>query len=271
MPDEIKAVAMQAGMDTHTLHAMIQWAVKLYGEGVIDRRHTRGLVLAKRDMGSLVEMASNIAQRRNLGRLMGQSPLRAASKLGMQHLKLFPSLAELMKIYGYDHPMGIYRHSAQSKDESKRWKPFKGTGTVPLVQLYKRIADCLGVGRPFESEKDVREIQVPHLSELLRVNTGLTLGTQDLLVIAYRVWALERLFNIMASSSYRRQNTDELNLDVSAAGRFPVNEIDLRGVNKIRQMTDRHFRANGWGPKEAIKKRGFTAIGVGDLWDRKNA
>jgi aldehyde:ferredoxin oxidoreductase len=256
----IATQATNQGMDPVLLTGMLRWAAHLFEQGVIDRRHTRGLDLNRLDDSTLLALTENIALRRNVGRLLGEGPLRAASQFGFKYLPVFAPVSGLLAIYGNGPISASDSMLDHCKAGQSQWQHPKGPGRVPLALLYDLISGCLGIDN-LSHLPDLENIQA-----MIRINTGLRLDEDRLLSIAYRCYALERLYNVAAASRYRKQNETELNLDVPASFRLQEDWDDAETLSNMRTRMARHCKANGWARQALVKKRVFELLGIGDLW-----
>jgi len=256
----IATQAMDQGVDPVLLTGMLRWAAHLFEQGVIDRRHTRGMDLNRLDDSNLLALTDNIALRRNVGRLLGEGPLRAASQLGFKYLPAFAPVCVLLAIYGNGSISAGESMPDHCKAGQSQWQYPKGPGRVPLAVLYDLISGCLGID-DLSNLPDLENIQA-----MIRINTGLRFDEDRLLSIAYRCYALERLYNVVAGSAYHKQKQTELNLEVPAT--FGLEKHGDKGetLKQMRMRIDHHLKTNGWGRKALVKKKVFDLLGISDLW-----
>jgi len=262
----IEAIAIDDGLEAETAHVMLRWGSVLFEKGIIDRRHTRGLVLDRRNTESLTTLARNISLGKNFGHILGQGPLRVAVKFGFDPVEWLVSAESLLEIYSDSETDGCSSKVNTDSELAGRWKMPEAPGEVSLTGLYDLISGCLGVVCSPGIEKDSVSKVFGDISEVLRINTGLTFGMDALLAIAYRCYALERLFNSSVESAFRKQNQSDLHLDVPAPFYRPVDLVQAKELRKLRLNIDRHYRLNGWGRSKLIQKKVFGLLDIGDLW-----
>ncbi len=262
----IQDLAIDTGMDAGTALVMLRWACVMYEKGIIDRRHTCGLSLDRRNTKSLTMLARNVSMSKNFGRMIGQGPLRVAEKFNLDTMEWFASAESLLEIYLGSEPGDCHSKVNNDSELAGRWKMPGAPGEVSLAELYDLISGCLGVACPLGIEKDSVSKVFGDISEVLRINTGLNFDMDALLAIAYRCYALERLFNSAVASTCRRHNQSDLHLDVPFSYYRSVDLTKAVELKKIRLGIDRHYRLNGWGQRNLIQKKVFGSLGIGDLW-----
>jgi len=264
--EAIQDLAIDAGMDVETALVMLQWACAMVEKGVIDRRHTRGLVLDQENTKSLKALAKNISLGNSLGRILGQGPLRVADKFGFDPMKWLPSEKSLFDIYSETETGGCSSNENISGAPTDFWQMPGAPGQVALEELCALICGCLGIACPPGIEGVSISTVFGNISELIRLNTGLVFDTNTLLTIAYRCHALERLFNCTVQSTYRKQHLSELHIDVPASFYRSVDLTGVEKLKKIRLSIDRHYRLKGWVQNKFFHKKVFGLLEIEDLW-----
>ncbi len=262
----IEDIANDSGMDVGTACVMLQWACAMFEKGIIDRRHTRGLVLDRRNTESVTTLASDLSLGKNFGRGLGQGPLRLADKFGLDPMEWLTSTKSLFDIYSDTVTNGRRAQGNDSSEPAELWQLPGATGQVAVTELYDLISGCLGVACWPGTEKTSVSKILKNFSEAIELSTGLAFGKKALLTIAYRCYALERLFNHAGASIYRKQHKSDLNLDIPSSSFWSVGLAGAEALKKIRLSIDRHYKLNGWGPSKTLTKKVFGLLGIGDLW-----
>ncbi|MEW6142806.1 MAG: aldehyde ferredoxin oxidoreductase N-terminal domain-containing protein [Chloroflexota bacterium] len=114
----------QLGLDTWHPGTAINWAVRLYKEGILTKEDTDGIELRSGDEELILKLLSKIVRKEGFGALLDSYPMRAAAKVGrgeeqlVSHNKSYPgggagillsmkmTLAHAVSTRGHDHLVG---------------------------------------------------------------------------------------------------------------------------------------------------------------------
>lgn len=218
---------------------------------------------SKADVAALAEQ---IARRKGPGRGLADGPLRAAAPTGAD---ILPTL-DLIALYCEKAPEWGAGCSAppfcapERRSAQYRGKP----GTVAHLDLSLRLLDCLGdrtcagicpvTGRP----------DLERVTELIRLNTGREIKARALQRAAYRCYALERLYNLKAERTARREGCLEVVLETP--GGLALSPAAWKGIDlaAFKRSVHRHYRQNGWDRKTLVKKKVLERLGMAELWNQ---
>jgi aldehyde:ferredoxin oxidoreductase len=92
------------GMDTLETGSMIAWAMELYEKGILTDADTGGLKLDWGNDEAVLEMVVRIAERKGLGDILAEGPLRAAAKIGQDSLKYCIQVKGMSNLHSDERP-----------------------------------------------------------------------------------------------------------------------------------------------------------------------
>jgi aldehyde:ferredoxin oxidoreductase len=295
-------VVTDLGLDPWVAQGMLQWAVALYENNLIADKDITGLKLGQDDPKTVDAMLKQMALRQGFGDILAQGPLRAGKIIGSGSLKLFRPAPLLIKMHTEDAfdplphtltpahfkdaPPPIHKtgregvHLPGKKDDrpevnrtvvgpeaEQRQEEFTGpAGMVRWQELYEMVFNCLGIS----AHKIAGFYSHPkHLSpfkELLRVVVGIAPNETKLRDIAYRCYALERLFNLRELPVGPNGRLSDYVFDFPAGMRMSHEQwkdIDLKRLNRL---VNQYYRVKGWTKTGILKRTIFQKLELSDLW-----
>jgi aldehyde:ferredoxin oxidoreductase len=290
------------GLDPLAAESMLRWAIALYENKIIDGKDTGGLKLRRNNPEAAQELIKQMVLRQGLGDVLAQGPMRAAEKIGAGSLAYLTPVTRFIKMHTGDafdsishtlkpasfhgskpvkqslapHPerfgeKGTTRFAETSTRAAstveKRPKDYMGAvGKVSWQELNEMVFNCLGlcaVQAP-SCGNDTADYSV--FRELIRFNTGLTLNEKALREIAYRCYAIERLFNLRESAACRQQQQPGYVFDLPLDVCMPASVWDGIDLKQLKRMVNEHYRLRGWNKTAILKLKVFKRLGINDLW-----
>jgi aldehyde:ferredoxin oxidoreductase len=155
---------------------------------------------------------------------------------------------------------------AAAKVEKGREEYTGAAGKVPWQELNEMVFNCLGLctAQTPSLGNDPADFSV--FKELIQFNTGLTLDEKALGEIAYRCYAIERLFNLRESAACRQQQQPDYAIDLPSDMRLPASMWDGIDLKRLKHMVNEHYRLSGWDKTAILKLKVFKKLGFSDLW-----
>ncbi len=290
------------GMDPLAAGSMLRWAVELYENNIIDDKDTAALKLKPSDPAAAQQLIKQIALRQGFGDILAQGPLRAAEKIGAASLKLFAPVTGLIKMHteetfdAVSHTLtsefiyqpqsqklrvaGNHEHySAKGYDGSGKTgaragtafsecdKEFTGAaGKVRWQELFEMLANSLGICAHQNACRHGDYSDFSMFTELIQLNTGLTLNRKELRDIAYRCYAVERIFNLRESTESLQKKKALYLFDCPTGMRLPLKTWGDMDLKKLKRAVNEYYRINGWSKKEILKLKVFKDLQLTDLW-----
>jgi aldehyde:ferredoxin oxidoreductase len=270
------------GLDTLETGSMIGWAMELYEKGILTDADTEGLKLDWGNDEAVLEMIVRIAERRGLGDILAEGPLRAAEKIGQDSLKYCIQVKGMSNLHSDERPtpslaLGIATGSRGSDHLRSRPaidlyhlpepllrkiyggpRPYDGPlssdytsyeGKPRMVQwqemLYEAV-DCTGVCKFHSIFLSPNLISFEELSKLLYYNTGLELTPEDIWEIADRAYTVERLFNIREGLTRKDDWLSDRYFDEPTPVGLPIVRGKSLDREKFKQMLDEYYELHGW-------------------------
>ncbi|MEM2195141.1 MAG: aldehyde ferredoxin oxidoreductase family protein [Candidatus Methanomethylicia archaeon] len=272
--DDIEAVArlhMECdllGLDAISAGLTIAWAMEAYEKGLLSKEDTDGLELNFSNADAALEVLRKIAFRKGkLGRLLADGVKSASEQLGKRseefamHVKGMElpgydvrglkgvGLSFAVSVRGADHLNAIC-YSAELKGS---WWKFSGVdrfsveGKGFMVKIHEDIMtlyDMLGLckfSRGF--------FYVEELPSFIKAATGKEFKVSELLLMAERVYNLERAYNVREGLT---RKDDTLPYRILHE---PIPEGASKGSlikpSELEKMLDEYYAARGWS-KEGI-------------------
>jgi aldehyde:ferredoxin oxidoreductase len=270
------------GLDTLETGSMIGWAMELYEKGILTDADTEGLKLEWGDDEAVLEMIVRIAERRGLGDILAEGPLRAAEKIGQDSLKYCIQVKGMSNLHSDERPtpalaLGVATGSRGSDHLRSRPaidlyhlpepllrkiyggpQPYDGplssdytsyAGKARMVQwqemLYEAV-DSTGVCKFHSIFLSPNLISFEELSKLLYYNTGLELTPEDIWNIADRAYTVERLFNIREGLTREDDWLSDRYFDEPTPVGLPIVRGKSLDREKFRQLVDEYYELHGW-------------------------
>jgi aldehyde:ferredoxin oxidoreductase len=274
------------GLDTLEVGSMIAWAMELYEKGIL----TDADVFADRDDLKLewgndeavLEMITRIAERKGLGDILAEGPLRAAEKIGQDSVKYLIHIKGMSNLHSDERPtpslaLGIATSSRGSDHLRSRPaidlyhlpghllrkiyggpEPYDGplssdytsyVGKARMVQwqemMYEAI-DCTGVCKFHTIFLSPSLITFDELTRLIYLNTGLEFTPREIWDIADRAYTVERLFNIREGLTRADDWLVDRYFDEPTPVGLPIAQGKSIDREKFKQILDEYYELHGW-------------------------
>jgi aldehyde:ferredoxin oxidoreductase len=286
------------GMDTLEVGSMIAWAMELYEKGILTDEDTDGLKLQWGNDEAVLEMVTRIAERKGLGDILAEGPLRAASKIGQSSIEYLIHVKGMSNLHsderptpslalgvatasrGSDHlrsrpaidlyhlPEGLLRKiyggpKPYDGPLSSDYTAYEGKPRMVLWQemMYEAI-DCAGVCKYHTIFLSPNLIAFDELSKLIYLNTGLEFTPEEIWDIADRAYTVERLFNIREGLT----RDDDWLVDRYFDEPTPIGLPVVRGRcidrAKFKQMIDEYYEMHGWDEQGVPRPETLKNLGL---------
>jgi aldehyde:ferredoxin oxidoreductase len=270
------------GLDTLETGSLIAWAMELYEKGILSDADTDGLKLEWGNDEAVLEMIVRIAERKGLGDILAEGPLRAAEQFGPDSLKYCIQVKGMSNLHSDERPtpslaLGIATSSRGSDHLRSRPaidlyhlpehllrkiyggpQPYDGplssdytsyVGKPRMVQwqemMYAAI-DCTGVCKYHTIFLSPNLIGFEELSKLIYLNTGLEFTPQEIWDIADRAYTVERLFNIREGLTRGDDWLVDRYFDEPTPIGLPVARGKCLDRDKFTRMIDEYYELHGW-------------------------
>jgi aldehyde:ferredoxin oxidoreductase len=269
IPAEINRAVADFGMDSQVFMLMAGWGAGCYDLGLITGKVAAQFGSPDKPFATLPELAEQIALRKGFGDTLAEGPLRASIKVGSNSLENFGSVKDLISLHAETTreiaawPRVPTFTARKGSTAVYRGKP----GAVAHRDLSAILLDILGSRHCADICPRTGRLDAGRVADLIRLNTGLELNPKELHKIAYRCYAVERLYNLREKSACRKGGQPDTCLDVPGGIKLSPtvwSDIDLK---RFRRLTAEFYRQNGWDRKTAVKKKVLDHLGVGELWD----
>ncbi len=264
---EIKRRIEDYGLDPQAVLFMADWAAGCFAGGIILDKAAKGDMPTGDCTGDIGALAEQIAFRKGPGDTLAGGPLRASAETGSHSFQYSVPVKDLINLYREATPDSVGARVPPFSASKRSTADYRGKpGTVAHRELSDHLLDCLGDRACAGICPTTGRLDLERLIELIRLNTGLELTPKALQAIAYRCYAIERLYNLREEKSGRQDGSHKLNLDVPGEIKMDAtawNRIDLRA---FKRFVAQYYRLNGWDRKTVIKKKVLEQLGVGDLW-----
>jgi aldehyde:ferredoxin oxidoreductase len=286
------------GMDTLETGSMIAWAMELYEKGILTDEDTEGVKLEWGNDEAVLEMVKCIAERKGLGDVLAEGPLRAAEKFGPESLKYCVHVKGMSNLHSDERPtpslaLGVATASRGSDHLRSRPAidlyhlpehllrkiyggpdPYDGPlssdynvydGKPRMVQwqemMYEAI-DCSGICKYHTIFLSPNLISFEELSKLIYYNTGLEFSPIEIWEIADRAYTIERLFNIREGLT----RADDWLVDRYFDEPTPIGLAVARGKfidrEKFKQMIDEYYELHGWDEGGVPRPETLEKLGI---------
>jgi aldehyde:ferredoxin oxidoreductase len=290
------------GMDTLETGSMIAWAMELYEKGIL----TDADVFADRDDlrlewgndEAVLEMVTRIAERRGLGDVLAEGPLRAADQIGHDALKYCIHVKGMSNLHSDERPtpsLALGIATASRGADHLRSRPaidlyhlpeellrkiyggpklYDGPlssdytsyeGKARMVQwqemMYEAI-DCTGICKFHTIFLSPNLIGFVELSKLIYYNAGLEFTPEEIWDIADRAYTVERLFNIREGLT----RADDWLVDRYFNEPTPIGLPIARGKRidraKFKQILDEYYELHGWDENGVPRPETLEKLGL---------
>ena len=270
------------GLDTLEIGSMIAWAMELYEKGILTDEDTDGLKLEWGNDEAVLEMIARIAERKGLGDILAEGPLRAAEKIGQDALKYCIHVKGMSNLHsderstpslalgiatgsrGADHlrsrpaidlyhlPEHVLRRIYGGPKQydgplSSDYTTYVGKARMVQWQemMYEAI-DCTGVCKYHTIFLSPNLIAFEELSKLIYLNTGLEFTPEEIWDIADRAYTVERLFNIREGLTREDDWLPDRYFDEPTPIGLPIARGKSLDREKFKQMIDEYYKLHGW-------------------------
>jgi len=280
------------GLDTISVGAVIAFIMDCYEEGIISKEEADGLDLAWGNADTVIELVHKIANRRGIGRILGEGVRRAAQELGKGSELLAiegkglegpahdgRSGKALAIMYGVNnrgmchiHPLegvaydsgkndfGLVPYGLPDPETVDRFAEAGKGRIAKKLQDFGVLPDILGICKFYV----YCGLGLTELAELTSSLAGWDIGGGELLSIGERVWNLQRVFNIREGIKRADDYLPQRVRKVPEFGKYSsVAECEIKDYE---QMLDEHYQARGWSRETGIPtKKKLEQLGLGAL------
>ncbi len=204
-PAPYQETANEYGIDLETTGALVDWVRTLYTHRILERKQVSRVIPESGAADPLLHLIQGIADRKGLGDILAEGPLKASESFGGDCLRYYTNGKS--RLYA--------TVCLQNRAEN-----------VPsdiLTQLYTdRALGCLGIPPRYHWLLQPKHAAHEDFLELIRLNTGTAVSYRKLRKVAKRCVIVEQLFN-------RREG---ISPDTGAAGAalFGSGDWDSQGV-----------------------------------------
>jgi aldehyde:ferredoxin oxidoreductase len=288
------------GLDTLEIGSMLGWAMELYEKGILTDKDTDGLNLDWGNDEAVLEMITRIAERKGLGDILAEGPLRAAEKIGQDSIKYLIHVKGMSNLHSDERPtpslaLGIATGSRGSDHLRSRPaidlyhlpepllrkiyggpKPYDGPlssdytsyeGKPRMVQwqemMYEAI-DCTGICKYHTIFLSPNLIGFEELSRLIYLNTGLEFTPEEIWDIADRAYTVERLFNIREGLTREDDWLVDRYFDEPTPLGLPIVRGKTIDREKFKQMIDEYYELHEWDENGVPRPETLEKLGLDD-------
>jgi aldehyde:ferredoxin oxidoreductase len=286
------------GIDTLESGSIIGWAMELYEKGILTDEDTDGLKLEWGNDEAVLEMVKRIAERKGLGDILAEGPLRAAEKIGQDSLKYCIQVKGMSNLHSDERPtpslaLGIATASRGSDHLRSRPaidlyhlpepllrkiyggpKAYDGPlssdyttyeGKARMVywheMLYEAV-DCTGVCKFHSIFLSPNLIGFEELSKLIYYNTGLEFTPEEIWDIADRAYTIERLFNIREGLTRADDWLVDRYFDEPTPIGLPIARNKSLDREKFRRLIDEYYELHGWDEQGVPRPETLKNLGL---------
>jgi aldehyde:ferredoxin oxidoreductase len=286
------------GLDTLETGSMIAWAMELYEKGILTERDTDGLKLMWGNDEAVIEMVKMIGERKGLGDILAEGPLRAAEKIGKDSFRYLIQVKGMSNLHsderatpslalgiatasrGSDHlrsrpAIDLYHLPLELLDRIYRTPtPYDGPlssdythyeGKPRQVQWHEMCymaVDCLGICKFHTVFLSPNMPSFKEFSQLLRIITGLELSPLEIWEIADRAYTLERLFNIREGLTRAHDWLVDRYFDEPTLLGLEIARGKKLDREKFREMIDEYYRLHEWDENGVPKAQTLKRLGL---------
>ena len=232
------------GMDPLAVIGILNWIFALFEKGKISEKDTVVPNINRDDPENVLKMIHDIAHRKGFGDILAQGPFPAAGLIGHSSIKYFFPVKWLIKIYSEDASYG----------------PFG------LDETNEMILDCLGIGADISYDSISGPMDFSRIIEQIQLNTGLTFDDNQLKKVAYRCYALERLFNLREEVPGKNDFDPDCRFDVPSGLNMTGAMWDSIDLKTFKLKVREYHRQRKWNKKDLFKADIFKKLEIADLW-----
>jgi aldehyde:ferredoxin oxidoreductase len=286
------------GLDTLETGSMIAWAMELYEKGILTDEDTGGLKLEWGNDEAVIEMVHRIAERKGLGDILAEGPLRAAEKIGKDSLKYNIQVKGMSNLHSDERPtpslaLGIATGSRGSDHLRSRPAidlyhlpehllrkiyghptPYDGPltsdytdyeGKPRMVQWQEMVyeaVDCLGICKYHTIFLSPNLLSFDEFSKLLYYNTGIEMSPQEIWEVADRAYTVERLFNIREGLTREHDWLVDRYFDEPTPVGLPIVQGKKIDREKFKKMIDEYYELHGWDENGVPRPETLEKLGL---------
>ncbi len=288
------------GMDTLETGSMMAWAMELFEEGIITEEDTGGIKLNFGNEEAVVELVKMIAERRSIGDILAEGPLRAAEKIGKDSLKYLIHVKGMSNLHsderptpalalgiatstrGADHlrsrpaidlynlPMKVlekvYRNPYPYDGPlTNNYNEYEGKPWEVIWQEYCYMAvDQVGMCKYHTVFLSPNHPAFEEFSRLIYLNTGLELSPMDLWECAERAYNLERMFLVREGVSRKDDTLPDRYFDEPTPSGLPPAKGKRIDREKFEKMLDEYYSLHGWSEDGIPTEETLKRLGLSD-------
>ncbi len=288
------------GLDTLETGSMIAWAMELFEKGILTEKDTDGLDLRFGNDEAVIEAVHQIAQRRGIGDILAEGPLKAAEKIGKDAIKYLIHVKGMSNLHSDERPtpaLALNIATASRGSDHLRSRPAIDLYHLPEKVLRKIYGNPVPYDGPLTS--DYRDYEgkpweviwqemcyeavdclgickyhtvflgpnMPNFSEwprLIQLNTGLELTSKDIWDCADRAYTLERLFNLREGLTREMDWLPDRYFDEKTDRGLPVVRGKSIDREEFKKMIDEYYKLHEWDEKGRPTKKKLEALGLQD-------
>jgi len=266
------------GIDTISAGAAIAFAMDCYEQGMLSKEEADGLDLTWGNTDTMIELVRRIADRKGIGRILGEGVRRASQEIGKGsemlaiEVKGLEGAAHdgrsgktLALTYGasnrgmcHIHPLegmaydsgkndfGLIPYGIPDPETVDRFTE-KGKGNAAKILCdFGILPDIVGVCKFFV----YNGLGPTELAELVSSLTGWDIDGKELLSIGERVYNLQRMFNVREGIKRVDDRLPERCLKLPEFGEYA--SIPECAIKDYEGMMDEYYQARGWDKKTGI-------------------
>jgi len=234
----------ELGMDPLAVLGILNWVFTLFEKGNIKAIDTDIPSISREDSEAVLKMIHDIAYRKGYGDILAQGPFRAARLIGSSPIKHFVPVKWLIKLYSEDPPYGDFG----------------------LDETNEMILNCLGIGADKSDDSIFGREGFSRIIEQIHLNTGLIFDDNELKKVAYRCYALERLFNIREEVPCKNDFDPDCSFDVPSGLKMAGAMWDSIDLKTFQRKVSEYHRQRKWSKKDLFKAGVFKKLEIADLW-----
>jgi len=286
------------GLDTLEIGSIIAWAMELYENGILTDEDTGGLKLEWGNDQAVLEMIRRIAERKGLGDILAEGPMRAAQKIGQDSIKYLIHVKGMSNLHSDERStpslaLGIATGSRGSDHLRSRPaidlyhlpekllrkiyggpKPYDGPlssdytsyeGKARMVQWQEMMfeaIDCTGVCKFHSIFLSPNLIRFEELSKLIYLNTGLEFTPEEIWDIADRAYTIERLFNIREGLTRADDWLVDRYFDEPTPIGLPIARDKCIDREMFKQMINEYYELHGWDEDGVPRPETLKKLGL---------
>jgi len=289
--DDLPAIAKanelcnRYGLDTISTGGVISFAMEAYERGLINKKDTGGIVLRWGNASALIEMIHHIAQRKGIGKLLGEGVKRAAEEIGGDALEFaihtkgleFPAHDPRAKFatalaYATSNRGACHCQAFTHDFENGASLPDLGYpetldrfATEGKVEFVVKMQNLMSMFDSLTVCKFVLfgGVTVEPLREFLNYVTGWDVDTKEFLKIGERIFNLKRLYNTRCGISRKDDTLPPRILTHKRGGGTNV-------LPPLNLMLNKYYQLRGWDEFGIPTIEKIQELGLNELTNEDN-